>query len=122
MPLENCAVVQSLSEKHWVLKTVKKGLRDGIFATPLVSDIFRQHWKFLSRLGACRGVFSSYLGAERAAAEWAPVGYNSDLVFGPEILGDYRSEIRRRDYPIVLWLAAVLNEASKVLVVGGSDG
>jgi putative methyltransferase (TIGR04325 family) len=109
-------------EGHWLSKSgVRRGIRDTVFAVPLVSDVFRKHWHFLSRVGACRGIFPTLQDAELAAASLGPVGYNRNLVFGPEIRGD-PSDMRKRDYPVLFWLSKALAEGSKILNLGGSAG
>ncbi|MET4384610.1 putative methyltransferase (TIGR04325 family) [Bradyrhizobium sp. F1.4.3] len=110
------------TEGHWLSKSgMRKGLRDTVFAVPLVSDVVRKHWNFLSRVGACRGVFSTYQETEDAAATVGPLGYNDHLVFGPEIRGD-PADMRKRDYPVLFWLSRALAESSKILNLGGSAG
>ena len=109
-------------EGHWLSRSgVRRVTRNTVFAVPLVSDLVRKHYHFLSRIGACRGVFPTRQDAERAAASLGPVGYNYNLVFGPEIRGDL-SDPRKRDYPVLFWLAASLAEGSKILNLGGSAG
>lgn len=110
------------TEGQWLSKSgVKRGIRDTVFAVPVVSDVLRKHWHFLARVGACRGIFPTLEDAESAAASLGPVGYNHDLVFGPEIRGA-PSDIRRRDYPVLFWLSSALVEGSKILNLGGSAG
>ena len=110
------------NEEHWLTKSgLKRGIRDTVLAVPLVSDVFRAHWHFLSRVGACRGVFATGQDAKLAAASLGPTGYNRNLMFGPEIMGD-TSDMRRRDYPVLFWLSKALAEGSKILNVGGSAG
>jgi putative methyltransferase (TIGR04325 family) len=100
---------------------MRNGVRDAVFAVPLVSDVVRKHWHFLSRVGACRGVFPTFREAEGAAARVGPLGYNDHLVFAPEIRGD-PTDMRKRDYPVLFWLSKVLAENSKILNLGGSAG
>jgi len=107
---------------HWLSKSgVRRGIRDTVLAVPLVSDAFRKHWHFLSRVGACRGIFPTRHDAELAAASLGPVGYNDNLAFGPEIKGD-PSDMRKRDYPVLFWLSKALAEGCKILNLGGSAG
>jgi len=90
-------------------------------AVPLVSDVVRKHWHFLSRLGACRGVFPTRHDAELVAASLGPVGYNEKTAIGPEIKGE-PSDMRKRDYPVLFWLSRALAEDCKILDLGGSAG
>jgi putative methyltransferase (TIGR04325 family) len=107
---------------HWLSKPgVKRAIRDTVLAVPLVSDVYRKHWHFLSRLGTCRGIFPTRRDAELAATSLGPVGYNGNLVFGPEIMGE-PSDMRKRDYPVMLWLSKSLDEGCKILNLGGSAG
>src|SRR5882757_7247789 len=109
------------SSQRSLSKTIERKVHDAILATPLVSDVFRYHWKFLSRIGACRGVYSSYQEAESACAAFGPVGYNDSLFYGPQIVGE-PALIRNRDYPILVWLADCLNEGTQILNLGGNAG
>jgi putative methyltransferase (TIGR04325 family) len=110
------------TEGHWLSKSgMRKGLRDTVFAVPLVSDVVRKHWHFLSRIGACRGVFPTFQEADHAAASVGPVGYNNNLVFGPEIRGE-PTDMRKRDYPVLFWLSKAVVEGTKILNLGGSAG
>jgi putative methyltransferase (TIGR04325 family) len=102
-------------------KTLERKVRDAILATPFVSDMFLYHWKFLSRVGACRGVYASYHEATRACATFKHAGYNEALFYGPQIIGE-PTLLRQRDYPILLWLAHCLNEGTQVLNLGGNAG
>jgi hypothetical protein len=43
-----------------LLEVIESKFQGAVFATPFVSDVFRNHWKFLSLVGACRGVYPSY--------------------------------------------------------------
>jgi putative methyltransferase (TIGR04325 family) len=106
-------------KRHLPFKLLETKLRDAIFAVPLVSDVFRYHWKFLSRAGACRGVYSSYAEAEKACLAIKRVNY--ELFTGPQIIGE-PTLLRKRDYPIMFWLASCLKEESRVLDLGGNIG
>jgi putative methyltransferase (TIGR04325 family) len=107
---------------HWLSKSgVKRGIRDTVLAVPLVSDVFRKHWHFVSHVGSCRGIFPTRRDAELAAASLGPVGYNENLVFGPEIMGK-PCDMRKRDYPVLFWLSKSLAEGCKILNLGGSAG
>jgi putative methyltransferase (TIGR04325 family) len=114
-------MAQSILAKSQLSRTIEKKLRDAIFATPGVSDVFRHHWKFLSRAGACRGLYSSYTEAERACAAFKHAGYNEGLFNGPQIIGE-PTNMRKRDYPILLWLASCLKEDTQILNLGGNAG
>jgi putative methyltransferase (TIGR04325 family) len=90
-------------------------------AIPLVSDVLRFNWRFTSRLAACRGVYSTYPEAKRAGASFATAAYNTNIINPPEIIGA-DANLRRRDYPVLLWLGQSLREDSKVLNLGGNAG
>jgi putative methyltransferase (TIGR04325 family) len=104
-----------------LLKAIERKFRGAVFATPFVSDVFRYHWKFLSRVGACRGVYPSYDAAAKACAVFKHRGYNDALFYGPQIIGE-PTLMRKRDYPILLWLSACLKEGNQILNLGGNAG
>jgi putative methyltransferase (TIGR04325 family) len=114
-------MAQAILASRHLSKAIERKLRDAIFATPFVSDVFRHNWKFLSRVGACRGLYSSYGEAEKACAAFQHTGYNERLFCGPQIVGE-PTLMRKRDYPILLWLAACLNERTQILNLGGNAG
>jgi putative methyltransferase (TIGR04325 family) len=99
----------------------KSALRNLALATPVVSDVLRYKWKFLSRVSACRGVYTSYHDAKKAGARLASVEYNSRLINDPEIIGT-PANMRRRDYPILFWLEQSLDENVKIFNLGGNAG
>jgi hypothetical protein len=110
-----------ISGQRSLAKTIKRKIQDTILATPFVSDVFRYHWKFLSRIGACRGVYSSYREAKRVYATFKHVGCNDRLFYGPRIAGE----------PILLWSRATqywsgsplcLNEGTQILNPDGNAG
>jgi hypothetical protein len=68
-----------ISRQRSLAKTIERKIQDTILATPFVSDVFRYHWKFLSRIGACRGVYSGYREANRVCAAFKHVGYDDRL-------------------------------------------
>jgi hypothetical protein len=110
-----------ISRQRSLAKTIERKIQDTILATPFVSDVFRYHWKFLSRVGACRGVYSSYREAKRVCAAFKHVGYNDRLFYGPRIVGE-PILLWNRDYPILVWLATCLNEGTQILNLDGNAG
>jgi hypothetical protein len=86
-----------ISRQRSLAKTIERKIQDTILATPFVSDVFRYHWKFLSRIGACRGVY------------------------GPRIVGELII-LWNRDYPILVRLATCLNEGTQILNLDGNAG
>lgn len=110
------------SKQRRLSRTVESKIRSAIIATPFVSDVFRHHWKFLSRVGACRGLYSSYQDAEGACAKFRHVGYNEGLFSGPQIIAE-PTLTRKRDYPIMFWLADCLHKKDVLILnLGGNAG
>ena len=115
------AVAIQAPRQRSLAKTIKRKTRDTILATPFVSDVFRYHWRFLSRTGACRGIYSTYREAEIACESSGHAGFNPHLFHAPQIVGE-PILLRDRDYPILLWLASCLNEGTEILNLGGNAG
>jgi|KBSSwiStaDraftv2_1062776.scaffolds.fasta_scaffold341635_1 putative methyltransferase (TIGR04325 family) len=112
----------ALAQRHLSLfKTFEEKMRNAIFATPLVSDFFRQYWRFLWRVGACRGVYANYREASKACAAFKKHGYNDALFYGPAIIGE-PVHMRKRDYPVLYWLSQSLKEGTRILNLGGNAG
>lgn len=110
-----------ISGHRSLAKTIERKIQDTILATPFVSDVFRYHCQFLSRIGACRGVYSSYREAKRVCAAFKHVGYNDRLFYGPRIVGE-PIVFWNRDIPILVWLATLLNKGTQILNPNGNAG
>src|SRR4029077_7285069 len=102
-------------------RAIKRKIRNTILVTPLVADGFLHHWNFLSRVRACRGAYSSYSEAEAACRAFEHVANIDSWWCGPQIIGE-PTHMRKRDYPILLWLAGCLKEDSQILNLGGNVG
>jgi len=102
-------------------RAIKRKIRNTILVTPLVADVFLHHWNFLSRVRACRGAYSSYSEAEAACRAFEHVANIESWLCGPQIIGE-PTHMRKRDYPILLWLAGCLKEDSQILNLGGNVG
>ena len=96
-------------------------IRNLVKATPIVSDFYLHYYVFPRRTAACRGLYGSYTDAQTSGAKIARLGYSDEGILPPEIIGE-PEPMRRRDYPILFWLAPALTEGTKILNLGGNAG
>jgi putative methyltransferase (TIGR04325 family) len=109
----------SRANAYW--NQVRTAPRELIKVTPFASDAVRYYHTFSHQFASCRGVYHTYSEASSAGAKTGRVRYNDGLFPGPEIIGE-AAHMRRRDYPIICWLAPHLREGIQILNLGGSAG
>jgi putative methyltransferase (TIGR04325 family) len=110
-----------IAQPKWQFGELKAVIRNIALTIPLVSDTFRYFWSFSHYITACRGIYSTYDEAKRAGANITRLGYNQNIINEPEIMGE-PAHMRRRDYPVLFWLAPELTEGTTLLNLGGNAG
>jgi putative methyltransferase (TIGR04325 family) len=98
-----------------------------IEAAPVISDYYHHYHAFWRQIARCRGVYQSFDEARAAAPRSVPFGYSQQVIQQSEPVacttaGSQIGALNQRDYPILFWLAPILEEARVVFNLGGNLG
>jgi putative methyltransferase (TIGR04325 family) len=94
-------------------------IREVALRTPYVHDRFLE-WEFRRREQSFRGIYDNFLDAVQAAPSGPLVGYNHKEI---ALINEGELEtLNQADYPVLFWMAPLLEHARQIFDLGGNIG
>jgi putative methyltransferase (TIGR04325 family) len=94
-------------------------IREVALRTPYVNDRFLE-WEFRRREQSFRGIYESFTEAALASPTGPLVGYNHKEI---ALVAEHQLDsLHQGDYPILFWLAPIIENAKRFFDLGGNIG